>query len=254
MGTARFIIVSSGRSGSRLLVQLLAECQGLACDELIPTLRQEQAEVWLRAQAKRARGSGYRAYGARLLVPHLVADEGVADPVALIRGLAVSGWGVLRLERSDPVRTAVSYVHAVHRGFHVSAADSSWRFRPFRVDEHEFSHWLDLVSEWKQIESRAVAGLSCLTGNYERALAQGSSQVQTIRRIMDWLGVAGPVDVPIPSLRRQLPDRPLKDLVENYQELRQLLNARYPQLVGADVLPGPDQIPGGFLGDRRSGV
>src|SRR5215831_6390647 len=118
-----FAIFGSGRSGSRLLVDLLNSHPRIFCEYGMFLDGEPDPYRWLAGRAELARKGAARAYGIRLLVPHLADDAGVRDVAGFLQHLQGCGWHIIHLARLSPVRVVLSYVHAARNGFHLAAGE-----------------------------------------------------------------------------------------------------------------------------------
>jgi len=220
----RFVIFGSGRSGSRLLVELLNSHPLIFCENgmFIDDPGQGPRD-WLADRITLAKQMGAGAYGIRLLVPQLVDIAIMPDIRSFLTDLAADGWHIIHLFRLSPVRVVVSYVHAARNGFHVMAEDGAWQFEPMTADAEEVAHWICMVSDWMTRERAALQGVPTRELAYEPDLATERRQQVTVSRISALLGL--PEITPRTSLRRQIPDRDLAELITNYDEIRPLLDA-----------------------------
>jgi hypothetical protein len=171
---------------------------------------------------------GARAYGIRLLVPHLVGEPAIPDIHGFLSGLHGDGWQIIHLRRQSRVRMIISYVHAARNGFHLSAEAAPWHYEPMTVTVDELVYWSKAVGEWMAAERESLRGIPVRRLIYEYDLAADSSQQATVNRIAGWLGIPpGPARA---GVRRQIPDRPLPELITNYTEVSDLLDQLVSEL------------------------
>jgi LPS sulfotransferase NodH len=217
-----FAIFGSGRSGSRLLVDLLNSHPSIFCEYGMFLDGEPDHYRWLASRVELASQGAARAYGIRLLVPQMADDAGVPDLHGFLQHLQDDGWQIIHLCRLSPVRVVLSYVHAARNGFHLAAGETSWRYKPMTLSREEVSHWIDAAGRWLAGERDALRGVAAHRLIYERDLATEQDQQATVNRISGWLGL--PAAKARANVRRQMPDRPLSELIANYSEIKPLLD------------------------------
>jgi len=218
----RFVIFGIGRSGSSLMTDLLNSSPHVTCDFTIDLAGNCLIDA-MRSRSRAVELLGAKGYGLRLLVPHLLDDYAVRDIPAFLAQLYAEGWKIIHVRRSSRERTIVSFLHAVHQGFHLRENDGAWQFEPIVLDAEELLDWRDTVDGWSDIAASALRRVDAYEVLYERDLATEDVQLATMARIVRWL-----VDLPPGTLRtqfrRQIPERPLQELIANYPEVKDLLN------------------------------
>jgi hypothetical protein len=207
-----------------MLVDMLSSQPGVCCDFFIAEEVRDPYDG-MRSRAAQVAALGQAAFGIRLLVPHLMNHHSGADIAELLGRLRTDDWTVIHTRRSSLLRTVISYVYAGHHGFHLRDEDGPWRFEPTTIDPDEFSEWLTVVSEWAEIERRALAATRHREIVYEDDLAAETAQRQTITRLMNEL-LGAPAVPSRTAFRRQLPAGNLSELVLNYAEIMRLLDSR----------------------------
>lgn len=219
---SRLVIFGSGRAGSSLLVDLLNSRPDMLCEYGMVPEGYSDPHHWLESRIDLAKHLGVRAYGVRLLIPHLVDKTSIPDIHDLLKRLECDGWHIVSLRRADPARTVISYVHAARSGFHLKIGEGSRQYEPISVGAEELAHWLDVFRSWLGAERASLEGVNWRELVYERDLATEESQQATVGLISAWLGM--PAETVHTSFRRQLPDRPLSALIANYSEIRPALD------------------------------
>jgi hypothetical protein len=122
----------------------------------------------------------------------------------------------------------ISYVHAARNGFHLSAEAAPWHYEPMTVTVDELVYWSKAVREWIAAERESLRGIPVRRLIYEYDLTADSSQQATVNRIAGWLGI--PLGPARAGVRRQIPDRPLPELITNYAEVSDLLDQLVSEL------------------------
>jgi hypothetical protein len=218
----RFVLFGIGRSGTTATTDLLNSNRFVQCDPVIsPDLKADPLAA-MESRAREAELSGVKAYGLRLLVPHLLDNYAVADVPGFIRLLDQRDWKIINVRRSSRARTIASFVHAEINGFHLTEDDGPWQFRPFYAGREDLERWRDAVSRWADVERQALEGVEAFEVVYERDLAVDHAQQATAVSIVKWL-TDTQLGMMRTKFRRQIPDIPLQEMIINYTEIRDIL-------------------------------
>lgn len=229
----RFVIFGLGRSGSSLLADMLNSQPAVVCDFFASPEPVRDPYAAMCSRAAQAAAWGVSAYGARLLVPHLVSGDVKVDVPGLLARARADDWAVIYSRRSSLLRVAISYVHATNHGFHLRPEDGPWRYEPMTIRMEDLSQWLTLVLQWSEIERLALDGTSFLEVVYERDLTTEADQQATVARIMESL-LDAPASPVRSAFRRQLPTDEIAELVTNYAEVLDFLQETGRPLLSID--------------------
>lgn len=120
-----FVILSRGRTGSTLLVDLLRCHPRIRCEGEVLSHRILVAspEAVLRARAALC---ARRVYGFKLRPAHYGAQR-IRDPKAFLAGLEAEGWQLLHLRRRNVLRVALSSLRREQTKYRASDV---WRRSP----------------------------------------------------------------------------------------------------------------------------
>jgi LPS sulfotransferase NodH len=220
----RFVILTTGRTGSELLVSLLDSHPQIMCDgELLGTRRAYPGQL-IESRTALAGLRGVQAYGFKLLRDHLLAHN-IADPAGYLRRLVTRGFQVIVLERRDLLAQAVSYVRASGQGrYHFTAADRP-AFEPERVDPMEVIAFMFSIEHAMGFARSTLAEVPHLTFYYEDDLADSCRQQATVERVCEYIGIP---HAPVRSDLVRITPPALADQVLNFEELtRALAGTRY---------------------------
>ncbi|HEY1523462.1 MAG TPA: hypothetical protein VGF70_10665 [Solirubrobacteraceae bacterium] len=216
----RFVIVSHGRTGSELLVSLLNSHPRIVCESEVLSLRRFlPAEMLLRHSAK-ARLSGNRAYGFKLLGHHAKLQN-PDDSVAYLRSFHDRGFRIILLERRDWLQQAISSMRAIESQYHYRRRDPV-RFTPTRLDPTAILAALWLIDQGATFIRSALADLPALELVYEDDLATESAQARTVDRICEYLGLP---TAPVQTELVKLGPHSAEEQVINFNEVAALLAA-----------------------------
>ena len=214
----RFVIVTHGRAGSELLVELLRSQPGVRCDGELFAQRVALPRVWLRAAVARAGRRRVKVYGWKL-VTHQLAVQGEPDPSAFVRALGDAGWLCIVLTRRNLLHQAISAFRA--------RDEDQWHYREtsppldaVKLDPEAVVAQLVLLEARDSELARMTAGARTLPLVYEDDLASPAAHQPTVERVMAQFGMAaGPVHA---DVRRREP-RPLSEEIANYEHVAALV-------------------------------
>jgi LPS sulfotransferase NodH len=222
----RFVIVTTGRTGSELLVSLLDAHPRITCDsEILSIPRAYPGRFVLRRSAlARARGC---AYGFKLIAEH-ARLQSPHDREGFLRGFAERGFRMIVLERRDLLQQVVSSVRGIETRHHHRERDRE-EFRPMRVDPVAVLCALAWFEDAVQFVRSALTGVPILNLVYEDDLLEPDQQQRTADRVCDYL------DLPTARVQTDLvkiAPRSVADQLENFDEVAALLSqTRFAGLV-----------------------
>jgi LPS sulfotransferase NodH len=211
----RFFIITSGRSGSELLVTLLNSHPQIACDGEFLMDRRRWPERFIEGRAAVAAHRGKQAYGLKMLPQHIYDVQALSDPAEWPRHLVKEGWQVIRLRRANRLHQAISMVRAAKTNWHYRAPEAG-PFKPIEVDVMQLIASLYVI-EWLEHQiDELVEGLDCIELCYEDDLETEASQARTIERICQELNLA---PSPTSSDLIRINPRHARDMITNYDEV-----------------------------------
>jgi LPS sulfotransferase NodH len=214
-GRPRFMILTSGRSGSELLVTLLNSHPQIACDGELLLEHHRWPEQFIEGRAARFRRDGKVAYGIKALPAHLLDVQGIEDPGAWVRHLADHGWRFIRLSRRNRLHQALSMVRANHTQWHFRRGEAG-AFQPIEVDPMELMGTLYVI-EWVEHQVAAMLqGVEHLTFCYEDDLEAAADQSATVAQVCAVLGLE---PAPTSTELVRINPRQARDMVTNFDEI-----------------------------------
>jgi hypothetical protein len=205
-----------------MAADLLNSSRFVQCDPVISLDLRSDPLAAMQSRAQESELGGAKAYGLRLLVPHLLENYSVSDVPGFMRRLDEQEWKIVNVRRSSRARTIVSFMHAEINGFHLTDGDGPWRFHPFTASREDLERWRDTVNEWLDIEQQALDGIESLEVVYERDLAVEHVQQATAASIVRWLTGTHPGMLRT-KFRQQIPDIALPEIIINYNEIQDIL-------------------------------
>lgn len=216
--TKRFVIVTPGRSGSELLVDLLDSQPRIVCDREILNERRLAPERFVGGRAAKAGMGGAEAYGFKLFCGHF-GYQPMRQGDNLVRRLHDQGYEVILLRRENRVAQALSAAIARQTRWHRRQEDGGG-FTPIAVDPVEVVVHAFLFEESDAFLETVVADLPHLRFTYEDDLTEPAAQQATVDRICARLGLAA---APATSDLVRLTPRRLGDKVANFDEVARIL-------------------------------
>ena len=230
----RFAIYGQGRTGSRLLCDLLESHPDITCDLEILAERASNPRSLIEAHARLAQT---RAHGFKFKHYQLTERHGVNDVAGFLTDLHEGGWRYIYLSRRNVVRHALSSILRASTGVTHRLGDKPTgakdEYPRVRVDVDELRTWIEQKRERETIELDALGDLPRIDVVYDDDLVGTESQTAATARIVEWLGLP-----PAPMSAKIRPNTPkrLSDLVDNLDELRRAFD-------GTDVRPWLEDDP-----------
>jgi LPS sulfotransferase NodH len=208
--------MTSGRTGSELLVSLLNSHPQIACDGELLAVRRHWSERFVEGRATAvARRAGKRAYGIKVLPQHIHDTQTVPEPADWVRHLSSRGWQVIHLRRANRLHQALSMVRASKTQWHFRA-DEVGTFQPMAVDAMQTIGVMYIVEFLEHQIDQMLKGVEHLSLCYEDDLEDPASQARTVATICQRLGID-----PAPTYTdvARIHPRDTKEMVSNYDEV-----------------------------------
>jgi LPS sulfotransferase NodH len=217
----RFCVWSPGRSGTQLLVELLDSHPALHCDNEILFSRVRYPFSYVQACAARASGPGIEAYGFKVVYGQLQTVQSMRDPAAFLHRLSRAGYLMVAVTRRNLLRQAISWTQANTSGDFHFRGEERQRERAVHLEPTHLIARMWFLEETINSTHAAVADVPHETVWYEDDLADPTVHQATADRIVRRLGLQPqPVRT---SLNRVRGDAPYEELVENWDEVRDVL-------------------------------
>jgi LPS sulfotransferase NodH len=215
----RFLILTSGRSGSDLLVSLLDSHPQLMCDGEVLMMRRALPEQLIRSREALAGLRRARAYGFKLTRDNILA-QGVAEPAAFVHALHERGYRIVLLERRDLLQHAISYARAEQAGYvHHRRTDRS-EFSATALDPIAVVAFMYVLEEVGNFCRHALSAIPHLKLVYEDDFATPERQQASADQICDALGLRS---APVHSDLVRVTPGATEQQLSNYEELAELL-------------------------------
>lgn len=214
----RTALVTTGRTGSELLVQLLNSHPDMRCDSEVLDFGPDWPRLFLRGRAAAAARDGASVHGFKLTANQLRWPVLVRQPRLLFDDLEHAGVTFIRLRRRDIVRQAISHERA-------KAVDRWHNGSPSETPDlcpAEVIRTLVWLEEQDEILDHMLAGRQVHELVYEDDLATRDQQARTTARLFDTLGL--PPHEATAWVQRDSPSS-IADMVGNWPELRAAIGA-----------------------------
>lgn len=184
-----FVVLTTPRTGSQLLVELLDSHPAIRCDSEILEKPPRAPGLYLRSRAAQS-GAGAHAYGFKLMTHHVVwQPQAYSSLGGFIAQLQKAGFQLVVLRRRHQLDQALSLLAANQVGFHPRRGDRVAVDR-LPVDAASLIHVLVLLEQQVLALEQTVRDLPHLAVTYEEDLLDPAGQQATVDRLCDWLGVA----------------------------------------------------------------
>lgn len=237
-----FVVVSNGRSGSTLLVDLLRSHPSIQCDDEIlddRAWRRRHRPLLSLVRALPVPYLQWRAAHATAPVYGFKLKTGgqVADLPRTLRALHRRGWQLIYLSRRDALRQTFSWTVAQLSG----RWQSTGAHRPvppkLTINVETFLANLHTCLTDRQALADLMRPLPHLALVYEDDLEERAQWPATAARLCTLLGVA---PAPLTTRIAKTWDRPYAEMVANYAEL---LDAVAHSPLAPALSPEPNPLP-----------
>jgi LPS sulfotransferase NodH len=219
--TSRFIIITSGRTGSELLVSLLHSHPQFSCDGEILNTRRQWPDRFLAGRAARAAAQGKLAYGCKVQPQDILDVQRIADPHNWVRRQHAKGWRIIHLRRRNRLHQAISVVRATQSEWHYRHGEEG-PAGPLTLDPNAVIGTMYLIQHKENQIAAMVEGVPHLELWYEDDLEQASDQSRTVATICQELGVT---TQPTTSELTRVTPPSVRDAVANYDEIAATIRA-----------------------------
>ncbi len=214
----KFVIFSQPRSGTTLLVDLLASHPQIHCEHEILGRRVLFPKLYVMAHAQQAEPS---TYGFKLMAEQLVRTQNIPQPEKFLSGLYESGFKVIYLRRIDVVRQALSSMYASDRDIHhVRACSANLSMSKIRVDFNKLMTIIRDIQIGHMLAEYMLQGVPYLRLYYENDLLLQERHQSTVDTITEYLGIS---HSPVATALIKATPTGLEDFVENVDELIQFM-------------------------------
>lgn len=220
----KFILFSSGRAGSTLLVKLLDNHSLIHCEGEILRRKMLNPYAYIERCSQLAKNS---VFGFKLLSYQLQEIQAKEGQDRFLQNLVEDGFQIVYLERKNILRQAISVMYGYHRDqWHVKKGQNLDATK-MNIDPVALRDWMGGIEELKAYEKKVIEVLPHIHIVYEDDLSIPEQQSVTIETVTDFLGL--PNEKVKSNLKRVTPKN-LSSFIENIDEVIQYLGeSRYHQ-------------------------
>lgn len=225
----KFVIFTSGRSGSTLLVDLINSNPAIHCDLELLKRRAFAPMGLIKTHAK---CSTQDTYGFKLLSYQLKnVQTGIRNKWMFLDKLVhKEGYKLIHLERENKAKQALSIIYAFYRGkWHNQKGSKQQQTLQFELDPSVLYKFIKESEILREFEMEMLEGQNHLHISYERDLIPMDRREETIQKMSDWIGIDAVK--PETSLRKVTPSK-LSTMISNKQEVIDFItNTEYAHYV-----------------------
>ncbi len=211
----KFVIFTSGRSGSTLLVDLINSNPNVHCDLELLKRRTFAPMSLIKTHAK---CSTQDTYGFKLLSYQLKnVQTHIRNKWMFLDDLVnKEGYRLIHLEREDKAKQALSIIYAFYRGkWHNQKGSKQKEVLQFELNPEVLYKFIKESEILREFEAEMLQGQEYLYISYERHLTP-DKRAESIQKISDWIGIDAVK--PETSLRKATPSK-LSTMISNKQEV-----------------------------------
>jgi LPS sulfotransferase NodH len=148
-------------------------------------------------------------------------DQAMPQPHQFISGLCEDGWKVIFLRRDNILRQAISHYRALLTGLwsQFSAAPISQN-QGIYIEIPRLIALVRMFEAWEQTQTKIMRTIPCITLEYAEDLLHQRCHQRTADKVFAYLGAPG---APVVTRMRKQADKPLPELVSNYEQLSRAL-------------------------------
>lgn len=214
----KFLIVSRARSGTSLLRELLDSHPDINCEpEILASGRLfPKAHV-----AHRVKKSESKVYGAKILSYQMIQIHRIADPERFFGHFRDQGFKFIHLKRNTFWQT-FSLLKAGSTGVFHSSSGKKADTSAVEIDVPNFVARLKWSDELLKYETAGLKTIPHLEIDYDSELAAPELLLTTASKVFAYLGVP---DAPVESRLKKLLPSSARDLILNYDELAEAIEA-----------------------------
>lgn len=214
----KFVIVTLGRTGSELLVELLDSHPDITCRGELLADSPRLPQLHVRARAAAAGLGQAKAFGWKLLLAQFVDNPRLNGRLDYLAHLNEGGYQILLLERRDYLQQAISWNRAEIGSYHYRQGEKT-EFVPSLIEPELLLYWTRVNEEAAVALRRSVGALPRLELVYEDDLLDPAVHQATVDRVCAYLGI-GPA--PVSSRLIKVAPRRTDEMLSNWDEVKAL--------------------------------
>lgn len=214
----KFVIVTVGRTGSELLVDLLDSHPHITCRGELLGERPRFPQLYVKAQAATAGLRGAKAFGWKLLMAQFRDDPRLNRRRDYVSRLNGDGYRIILLERRNHLQQTISWHRAQTTSYHHRNGERP-DFTPSLIDPEVLLYWTRVNEEAAVFLRRSVGELPHLKLAYEDDLLDPVVHQATVDGVCEYLGVE---TAPVSSRLLKVAPRRTEEMLANWVEVTEL--------------------------------
>jgi len=214
----KFVIFSTGRSGSTLLVNMLNTNPQVHCTrELLRSKNIDPHKVIKISEQLCSK----QVFGFKLLTYQLLnLQDTITDKKKFLEELSNNGYQIIYLERKNSLLQALSVLYAMQRNVWHYKNETKMKHTKITLPPERLANMIHEFEQFK-IQERALLGdLPYLYLNYEKDLAKTANLKATVNKLEDHLNLS--LQPPKLNLKKVTPKK-LSSFLYNYQEISKFI-------------------------------
>lgn len=215
----RFLIVTSGRTGSELLTSLLGSHPQVLCDTELLSEKRRDPERFLAGRIAQAKRLGKAAYGFKAKPKDILETQEIEQAGQWVKNKASEGWLIFRLARRDWMQQAISNIRASQTRWHFHDGEAP-AFEPIEIDPYVLIGNMCQVAYYERQIDELLSDVAYTNLTYEIDLREPAVQAATVDRICQQLSL--PLHPTSTNLVRVHPSETRK-MVTNFDEIAEVL-------------------------------
>lgn len=208
----KFIILSSGRTGSTLLVNLMNNLDDVECQGELLKRRLWRPyrfiEMWEKQTLK-------KHFGFKLLSYHLRNVQTFNKEKEFLLHLSSQGYKVIYLERQNRLYQAFSLLYALSRDQWHQEKNKKLAKHKIIVDFKILDQWMEDLEELERYEEELLKEIDYLHLVYEKDLERPHQHNRTLEKVATFLNIE---HQEVSSSFKKITPRQLNSFIENYDE------------------------------------
>lgn len=238
---SKFVILSTGRTGSTLLTSLLNSNPEVFCDGEILKHRFLSPRKVLNVRSKLPNKG---IYGFKLMTHHIkdIQLEAMRDSKQFLKDLIADGYKIIYLERNHRLNQSLSMMYAILRNdWHKKkGAKKRTTKKEMFVDLEALDKWMNGFEEINVYEKRTLEGIPHVKVTYEDDLADPSKHALTMHRICDFLNIE--YTAPKTNLRKITPLKYNQFILNADEMIAHLSNTKYAQYIEDQITISDEEV------------
>ena len=210
-----FVIFAQGRSGSRLLVDLLNSHPDIICEREILYHRRLLPVRY--AIGREAATRPDTVYGFKVKIYQLEYVQNYESAADFLDALTDRNWKLVHLWRQDIFRQCISARMAWQKNlWHANDQKQDQVDQTVHMDAEKLASEMRSRIQYREQEKAILDGREHLEINYEEDLSTPQAQQRTLNDIFEYLGLDAH---PVSTNMKKTSKRHLSDQISNYDEV-----------------------------------